>query len=145
VLPFSATVPTPLLIETDAALAEVQVKVALVPAVIEEGEAASVTVGAGGVTGGVGVAVAPPHPLNNPVAEPKTKNSRGGESRGAQVFSRLVSDGREAAEVASQPTQNCHNAPAQRAHPAVVLRMAESSRKRRTPAKACVSWRVARS
>lgn len=45
-LPDKATDPTPLLIEADAALADVQVRVALVPAGIVLGEAVNVADGA---------------------------------------------------------------------------------------------------
>ena len=68
VLPVDATVPTPLLIVADAALAEVHVKVALAPAVITVGEAANVTVGAGGVPG------MPAQPVNKPVVKLKARD-----------------------------------------------------------------------
>jgi len=44
-LPAKGTDPTPLLIEAEAALADVQVRVALVPAAIVVGEAVKVAVG----------------------------------------------------------------------------------------------------
>src|ERR1700690_288430 len=59
ILPFSVTVPTPLLMLADAALEELQVKVALAPAATVGGEAAIVTVGAT-----TGVATNPTHPVN---------------------------------------------------------------------------------
>jgi hypothetical protein len=71
VLPVSATVPILLLIEAEAALADVQVSVALDPAVTVVGEAANVTVGGGAV----GVAAEDPHPLNNPVDKVKATNN----------------------------------------------------------------------
>ena len=68
-LPVDATVPTPLLMVADAALAEVHVKVALAPAVIVVGEAANVTVGAGGVPD------LPTQPFNKPVVKLKARDS----------------------------------------------------------------------
>lgn len=68
-LPANATAPTPLLIVADAALAEVHVKVAVAPTVIVVGEAANVTVGAGGVP------VRPTHPVNKPVVKLKARDS----------------------------------------------------------------------
>jgi hypothetical protein len=67
-LPVDATVPTPLLMVADAALAEVHVKVALVPAVIVAGEAENVTVGTGGEPD------TPTQPVNKPV-KPKARDS----------------------------------------------------------------------
>jgi hypothetical protein len=72
VLPVGATVPIPLLIVADVALFDVQVKVALNPAVTVVGKAANVTVGAG-ATGGV--AAEDPHPLNKPEAKLKIRNN----------------------------------------------------------------------
>lgn len=72
VLPLGATVPTPLLIVADVALFDVQVKVALNPAVTVAGKAANTTVGAGG-TGGA--AAEDPHPLDKPVAKLRTRNN----------------------------------------------------------------------
>jgi hypothetical protein len=71
VLPVTATVPILLLIEAEAALADVQVSVALDPAVTVVGEAANVTVGGGAV----GVAAEDPHPFNNPVVKVKATNN----------------------------------------------------------------------
>ena len=71
VLPVDATVPTPLLMVADAALAEVHVRVALAPAVIVVGEAENVTVGAGGEPD------MPTQPVNKPVVRLKARdNSR---------------------------------------------------------------------
>lgn len=61
-LPLDATAPIPLLIAADAALAEVHVKVAVAPAIIDAGEAANVTVGT------VCVGTTPTQPVNIPVA-----------------------------------------------------------------------------
>ncbi len=72
VFPVDATVPTPLLIAADAALAEVHVKVALFPTVTVVGEAAKVTVGA---PGGGGLAAEDPHPLNQTIVTVKTRDS----------------------------------------------------------------------
>ena len=70
VLPLSATVPILLLIEAEAALLDVQVRVALDPAVTVAGAAAKVTVGGGG---GFVLAAELPHPLNQRLAENKSK------------------------------------------------------------------------
>ena len=70
VLPLSATVPILLLIEAEAALLDVQVSVALDPAVTVAGAAAKVTVGGGG---GFVLAAELPHPLTQRLAENKSK------------------------------------------------------------------------
>ena len=70
-LPDKATEPTPLLIEAEAALVDVHVRVALVPAVIVAGEAVNVAVGGDEVC----FAAELPHPLDRPVAKPKTRIS----------------------------------------------------------------------
>lgn len=62
-LPLGATVPIPLLIVADAALAELHVKVALAPAIIDAGEAVNATVG----TVRVGTKLA--QPVNIPVTK----------------------------------------------------------------------------
>ena len=67
-LPDGATVPKPLLIVADEELSEVQVKVALAPAVIVVGDAANVTVGAGGVPD------MPTQPVNQPIVTLKTRD-----------------------------------------------------------------------
>jgi hypothetical protein len=70
VLPLSATVPILLLIAAEAALFDVHVSVALDPAVTVAGAAANVTVGCGG---GFVLAAELPHPLNQTLAENKSK------------------------------------------------------------------------
>jgi hypothetical protein len=72
VLPAGATAPTPPLIVADVALFDVQLKVALNPAVTVVGKAANVTVGAGG-TGGA--AAEDPHPLNKLAVKLKTMDN----------------------------------------------------------------------
>ena len=61
--------PIPLSIVTDAVLAEAHVKVALAPAVIVPGEAASVTVGSA-----AGVATKPTQPVKKAVAKLRTRD-----------------------------------------------------------------------
>ncbi|HZR56119.1 MAG TPA: hypothetical protein VFA74_04565 [Terriglobales bacterium] len=75
-VPLGGTVPTPLLIDADAALAEVQVKVVLAPTTIVVGEAAKVTVGA------AGVAAKPTQPVNRPVVKLKTSDRSKNWQRG---------------------------------------------------------------
>jgi hypothetical protein len=69
VLPLDATAPIPLLIAADAALAEVHVKVAVAPDIIDAGEAANVTV----VT--VCVGTRPTQPINVPVTKVTTTDN----------------------------------------------------------------------
>ena len=82
-LPVGATIPIPLLIAADAALAEVHVKVALAPAAIVVGEAANVTVGAGGL------APTPTQPVNKPVAKLKARDNS--SRRGARSLDLFMS------------------------------------------------------
>jgi hypothetical protein len=64
-VPLGGTVPTPLLIEADATLAVVHVRVTLPPGLIEAGEAVKVTVGV------AGVAARPTQPVSKPVVKLK--------------------------------------------------------------------------
>jgi hypothetical protein len=78
-LPLTATLPMLLSIDAETALVEVQVNVALAPAVMEAGAAVRVAVGTGG--GGV-EEDPPPQPLNTVSA----RSIQGRDQAGSAIF-----------------------------------------------------------
>jgi hypothetical protein len=81
IVPFGVTVPIPLLMVADVALAEVQVKVALAPAAMVAGKTVILTVGAA-----TGVGTKPTHPVSQAVNKLTAIDSNTREFRGRDIF-----------------------------------------------------------